>query len=494
MICGDTYSSESSMDTPQGGPYLSSNLTTMGIPDLWTIVSPSRQLASLQDLSYRHLQETGRYLILGVDISIWFAAAQTGLKSKNIKSHAQLGQNPELRNIFQRISRLSTLPIALVVIFDGPARPGCKRNSTVRKTPHWMTSRSKEILQGFGHSYYMAPGEAEAELAHLSKINCIDAVFTDDSDTLVFGATWVIRNPHDKTDPDKSTTPIMQDGLLLFALLRGGDYGKGLNNCGKVIAYGLTKTSLGSRLRMAAEDYTAHQLRQHLDGKWRDDLMHQLEHDPHAFIGRKNPRLALSVPSHFPDTQTILRYTSPLISSSRPLVATPDINVQRLSSLCEQLFGWDSETVINRFRKHVFPGICIHELLKGTTAHIAGLHSVKRTKTGIVISAKFNIPRLLNDEITLCLLWLPATIFKVASPLVVALLRQYKTQRQTDSVVHKITLLHEILGQIGSVENTPPSQVPSLPPSASVIDLTEESDDDAAPTNSPHAVIDLTAF
>jgi holliday junction resolvase YEN1 len=38
-----------------------------------------------------------------------------------------------------------------------------------------------------------APGEAEAELAYLNRIGVIDAVLTDDVDTLVFGASLVIR-------------------------------------------------------------------------------------------------------------------------------------------------------------------------------------------------------------------------------------------------------------------------------------------------------------
>jgi 5'-3' exonuclease len=38
-----------------------------------------------------------------------------------------------------------------------------------------------------------APGEAEAELAELNSRGIIDAVLTKDSDTLVFGAQYVIR-------------------------------------------------------------------------------------------------------------------------------------------------------------------------------------------------------------------------------------------------------------------------------------------------------------
>jgi Holliday junction resolvase YEN1 len=38
-----------------------------------------------------------------------------------------------------------------------------------------------------------APGEAEAELAHLNRVGLIDAVLTDDGDAFVFGATHIIN-------------------------------------------------------------------------------------------------------------------------------------------------------------------------------------------------------------------------------------------------------------------------------------------------------------
>jgi hypothetical protein len=38
-----------------------------------------------------------------------------------------------------------------------------------------------------------APGEAEAELAHLNNIGLIDAVLSDDVDNFLFGAKMVIR-------------------------------------------------------------------------------------------------------------------------------------------------------------------------------------------------------------------------------------------------------------------------------------------------------------
>ena len=38
-----------------------------------------------------------------------------------------------------------------------------------------------------------APGEAEAELAHLNRIGVIDAILSDDVDNFLFGAKMVVR-------------------------------------------------------------------------------------------------------------------------------------------------------------------------------------------------------------------------------------------------------------------------------------------------------------
>jgi 5'-3' exonuclease len=46
------------------------------------------------------------------------------------------------------------------------------------------------LITGLMHQ---APGEAEAELAKLNAVGLVDAVFTSDSDALVFGARCVIR-------------------------------------------------------------------------------------------------------------------------------------------------------------------------------------------------------------------------------------------------------------------------------------------------------------
>ncbi|KAF8228009.1 PIN domain-like protein [Tricholoma matsutake] len=78
-----------------------------------------------------------------------------------------------------------------------------------------------------------AHGEAEAELAWMSREGLIDAVFTDDSDVFVFGASNVLQVvPGDSKDHQvivynqESICELgfCQEDFILIALLAGGDY------------------------------------------------------------------------------------------------------------------------------------------------------------------------------------------------------------------------------------------------------------------------------
>ncbi|KAK0215308.1 PIN domain-like protein, partial [Armillaria nabsnona] len=84
------------------------------------------------------------------------------------------------------------LPVIPLFVFDGPHCPAYKCKKTVKKTPVWLTNDFKQMLEGFGFSYWEAPGKAEAELAMLSHLSWIDAVMSEDFDTMIFGAQQVI--------------------------------------------------------------------------------------------------------------------------------------------------------------------------------------------------------------------------------------------------------------------------------------------------------------
>ncbi|KAL4062245.1 PIN domain-like protein [Scleroderma citrinum] len=68
------------------------------------------------------------------------------------------------------------------------------RGKQVKNAPHFLTQHFQELLSAFGFTWHEAPGKAEAELAKLNAVGIIDAVFSDDSDILLFGAPCVIRS------------------------------------------------------------------------------------------------------------------------------------------------------------------------------------------------------------------------------------------------------------------------------------------------------------
>ena len=172
----------------------------MGVTGLWDVLRPAAASKSFTTVSVEGFARSRewRAFRIGIDASIWFVHATYGQK----------GENPELRTLFFRLARLLKLPFLPLFVFDGPMRPDVKRGKSINKQPHWMIEGMKTIVEAFGFEWRTvrilavvfdidlihskAPGEAEAELAYLNRIGVIDAVLSDDVDTLVFGARMII--------------------------------------------------------------------------------------------------------------------------------------------------------------------------------------------------------------------------------------------------------------------------------------------------------------
>ena len=171
------------------------------------ILRPSGKLRSLTHLAvvdgFERNPANLRGLRIGIDASIWFFHA----------AHGREGENPELRTLFFRCARLMNAPFLPLFVFDGPKRPKVKRGKRISGDKHWLVDSMKKIIEVFGYEWRMvcflflsttsfllkirlplkAPGEAEAELAHLNSIGVIDAILSDDVDNFLFGAKIVIR-------------------------------------------------------------------------------------------------------------------------------------------------------------------------------------------------------------------------------------------------------------------------------------------------------------
>ncbi|TVY37726.1 Flap endonuclease GEN-like protein [Lachnellula occidentalis] len=267
----------------------------------------------------RHFEQHKRPLRIAVDEAIWrynFYLPPSTVARICLKCPEA---NPNEKNILWRVLQLLRLNIRLVFVTDGPRRPK-KRNLDIHYGNNDNeTGLLREMLQQLGVPWHRAPAEAEAECAMLQKLGIVDAVWTEDSDALMFGATTVIRFCHKPAGgkPTKNnlkvrvyhseeitkTYPCLdREGMVLFAVLSGGDYNTvGLPNVGPEGALEAAKQGLSHTLCRASENGTLQ--------AWKEELQMHLV----------NTGSKVRVPAVFPDPGHVKCYNKPLVSFTRIL-------------------------------------------------------------------------------------------------------------------------------------------------------------------------------
>ncbi|KAI0031029.1 PIN domain-like protein, partial [Vararia minispora EC-137] len=393
----------------------------MGVNGLWELLRPAGEPRSLVHVAVVDGFEANinklRGLRIGIDASIWFYHA----------AHGREGENPELRTIFFRFTRLLEMPFLPLFVFDGPKRPKVKRGKRISQEQHWMINGMKAMIEAFGFEWRMvqraiqAPGEAEAELAYLNTVGQIDAVLSDDVDTFVFGGRMVIRNPSatlsgnrghiirnaDGRDDGKhsyvyhadklQTHPDIQltrGGLVLIALLNGGDYHpEGVPGCGPQIARGLARCGFGEQLLEAARKHSRDDERdmaqlQAFLSEWRNAIRQELRTNSRGYLPRKQATLSQNFPEDFPDIEVLYLYTNPVTSATDPSARRTHIpptwprdpDVGKIANLCELYFEWGiKEIIIKRFRTVLWDGVVLRALRRSAIeldARISGPPSV----------------------------------------------------------------------------------------------------------------------
>ncbi|KAF8998641.1 PIN domain-like protein [Hymenopellis radicata] len=347
----------------------------MGVPGLWPILDEHAESTTLLEaaLSLGFTPNAGgqRALRLGVDASIWLRQALAS------KYNVYRGGSKEvLRSLYRHCGRLFQLPIIPLFVFDGPDRAPMKRDRSVKSQllPHELAFR--QLLEHLGFQWKMAAGEAEAELAALSRAGVIDAVLSTDVDCLVFGATRVFRitNIDYRTSQVRilsySTSALEENNLsranlTLIALMSGGDYHHGITNCGISTAVELTLTDLGPRLIDAVRNLRSKELFEFLV-QWREQLRATLRNNPNHILSQRHPAMAAAIPASFPNLKIIRLYLDPKIS---PLNASNSLewnapSIPQLSLFLEKHFRWSWPGVLDDFKTHIFAGLALRELMR----------------------------------------------------------------------------------------------------------------------------------
>ncbi|KAJ7149830.1 PIN domain-like protein, partial [Mycena crocata] len=340
------------------------------------IIEPALQRRSFEQLCLSEGFNSKRHrdgmLRIGIDASIWLAECTQVFQGQYRR------ENPQLEALLYKLCELIKYCAIAIFVFDGPGRP-VKRGKEAAEWPGWLLDHFKTMITAFGFYYYTAPGEAEAELAQLNRMKLVDAIFTTDGDVLVFGATHMILRHKDEYKSLKIYTSkaiesrlrLNLGGLLLMAILVGGDYNKvigGLDKCAKETAYTLTKRGLGDSLLLATQTLSPDGLHGFLE-TWRQTLCTELVSGQ---SGRKHPAIARGVTNLFPDPRVLHLYVHPLtswssdgagIDASTWVPRLPDLPA--IARICEVLFSWGTKVDLpNKLFNNVLPGLCIRRLAK----------------------------------------------------------------------------------------------------------------------------------
>lgn len=320
-----------------------------------------------------HFEKFGRPLKLAIDISIWNFQTQSG----------KGGQNPVLRTLYYRLLRLLSLAIRPLFVFDGPHKPPFKRNKKTgphtASLPDYLT---KQLLKQFGFPFHIAPGEAEAECALLQRNGIVDAVLSEDVDTLMFGCGVTIRNwSSEGTKGNKSPTHVNlyqvddttrksgldSSGMVLVALMSGGDYvPEGIPGCGVKTACEAARGGFGKDLCELSND--------DLSGwkEWREWLQHELHTNESGYFRQKHK--TLMIPTDFPRMDILRYYTHPTVSTSEKLDRlrhntdwNKAIDVQALRAFAAEAFDWVNRSGAVKFIRGLAPALLVQKLQDRTT-------------------------------------------------------------------------------------------------------------------------------
>ncbi|KAI4168385.1 MAG: hypothetical protein LQ343_006470 [Gyalolechia ehrenbergii] len=308
---------------------------------------------------------------IAIDASIWQFQTQAG----------QGGSNPALRTLYYRLVRLLSLSIKPLFVFDGSNKPPFKRNiktgSLGSQLPNFIT---KQLLDVFGFPYHTAPGEAEAECALLQKEGVVDAVLSEDVDTMMFGCAVHLRNwSSENVRGNKSPTHVNMyraeitkqgksgldsDGMILVALMSGGDYiPAGVPGCGIKIACEAAKAGFGRDLcRLSIKDTVGF-------NQWRERLQYELVVNESGFFRTRHK--ALVIPENFPDRKVLRYYTHPAISNSEQIGRLQEgirwdqsINLPGIRQFVTEAFDWQRLTGAKKFLRTLAPAMLVDQLCR----------------------------------------------------------------------------------------------------------------------------------
>ena len=231
----------------------------------------------------------------------------------------------------------------------------------------------------FGFPYHTAPGEAEAECALLQKEGLVDAVLSEDVDTMMFGCSmtmrsWTAEGGRGNKSPThvnlydakvtKEEKGLDSEGMILIALMSGGDYmPDGIPGCGIKTAYEAALAGFGRDLcQLSRDDIIGIK-------KWRERLEHELLTNESKLFRQKHK--TMRIPEHFPDKTVWGYYTHPAVSSINKVAKLRseirwglEVNVPELRVFVADAFEWQYLSGAKKLIRGLAPALLPHHLTR----------------------------------------------------------------------------------------------------------------------------------
>ncbi|KAK4175125.1 hypothetical protein QBC36DRAFT_388471 [Triangularia setosa] len=207
-----------------------------------------------------------------------------------------------------------------------------------------MVTECQALLRLFGVPYITAPMEAEAQCAELVRLNLVDGIVTDDSDTFLFGGTRVYKNMFNSNKfvecyllrDLEDELSLSRDQLIALAQLLGSDYTEGIPGIGPVTAVEILSEFPG---REGLSDFKS----------WWDDVQsgkHPKEADassPFRRKFRKSQATKLFLPVGFPSPAVFDAYLHPEVDNSQEPFQWGVPDLEGLRQFLMSTIGWSKE-------------------------------------------------------------------------------------------------------------------------------------------------------
>ncbi|CAE7374020.1 UVH3 [Symbiodinium natans] len=232
-----------------------------------------------------------------------------------------------------------------------------------------MQADVEALLEALGIPYVHAPAEAEAQCAFLAEARLVDAVASDDSDVLVFGAREVYRRLFSEDQLVEcysaarleSCLGLLQDHLVVLAMLLGCDYTLGVHGVGIVNGLEIVRAFSPGRDMANTEAWL-----QHLKNfrtwsqnvaNWGEESAGVVAADGKSVAEFKrkhtNFRTQWSFPDDFPSAAVIDAFHRPEVDRSLEPFTWAQVDLRRAAVLLQKACDLSEEKILERLEPAV---------------------------------------------------------------------------------------------------------------------------------------------